>query len=76
MLCSPRVPRRRLVRFPGNWNFQILGDWFIFWVGNPPSFKEALQLLFQSMAITGVTPPSSSKATPFSSQKRGSHEVE
>jgi hypothetical protein len=36
----------------------------------PPAFHEAIPLLFQSMAITGITPPPGSKATPFSFAKR------
>jgi hypothetical protein len=36
----------------------------------PLAFHEALHLLFQSMAITGITPPHDSKATLFSSTKK------
>ena len=33
----------------------------------PPAFHEAIHLLFQAMAITGITPPRGYRATPSSS---------
>jgi hypothetical protein len=37
----------------------------------PPAFHEAIHLLFQTMAITGITPQRGFKATPSFSIKRG-----
>jgi hypothetical protein len=37
----------------------------------PQQFHEALHLLFQTLAITGITPPHGYKATPYSSTRRG-----
>jgi len=37
----------------------------------PPAFHEAIRLIFQAMAITGITPPHGYRATQYSSIKRG-----
>jgi hypothetical protein len=36
-----------------------------------PAFHEAIHLLFQTMTITGITPPCGCRATPSSSIKKG-----
>jgi hypothetical protein len=42
----------------------------------PPAFHEALHLLFQTIAITGITPPPlGSRAAPFSYTRRENDEV-